>query len=274
MNDETENTSEAGLPQDLVPSDPDFPVAKPLRSGHPPVLDAVSHARRKSGKVAREAKAKPVRAQSKGKMRGRRLTDHDRLTIVQVYGATGGNANKTAERMGLNVDTVYRILREYKAQTKSGQIELSSIVAGELKQALTAKARTLIDSFQDDDLGSMPPAQRAITLGIMTDKAIKLMEVEQKDRELNGEVAGSMPSAATAGALVARIQQAMTQMPWLQVSIGGQQLMQRVEQVAASISPRAVEALPTPALDMDGNDVGRLAPGRAEADAWADESPA
>lgn len=246
----------------------DFPAAVKAPQGRPRKLDAQKSHTKRSGPKARDAKVLANKnTQVKGSMRGRRLTDDDKETIVQVFGSTGGHAAKTAASLGLTTDTVYRVLRERKAQAKGGRLEFSGVVAGELQAALTAKSRLIIDTFTAEDLADMSASQRAITVGIFTDKAIKLMELEQREKEFDAGMA--MPSAQDAQGLLARIAQQVQSMPFLQVTMAGKGLLGRAAELAQAI-PAPVAA--SPVLDMDGNNVGTfLAPGKAEADTWAEQ---
>ena len=251
----------------ISPLDPEFPAAV-KGNGRPPKLAAKrTHTVRRPGS-AKAAKVKAVKP--KGTMRGRKFTDEDKDTIVQVFGSEGGNAYKAASKLGISVDALYRVLRERKAQSKDGKLEFSGVVAGELKQALTAKARLILSSFTQEDIAEMSGSQRAISLGIFTDKAIKLMELEQKEREVEGFQA--MPSAVDAKALLAQIAQRVQSMPFLQVNMYGQRLLERAQQAAGGAIDAQVVREPSPVLDMDGNDVGTFLPrGAAEADTWAEQ---
>jgi hypothetical protein len=247
--------------------DPDFPAAR-VKGGRPPKLAANrTHTKRRPGSAAG---AKVKAAKPKGTMRGRRLTDRDKLTIVQVFASEGGNAMVAAEKLKISVDTLYRVLREHKAQTKNGKIEFGSIVAGELGAALTAKARLILSSFTQEDIAGMPASQRAVSLGIFTDKAIRLLELEQKEREQ--ESVGAMPTAVDAKSLLAQIAQRVQAMPFLQVNMVGQGLLARAQELTGTAAPKVVEAKAGPVIDMDGNDVGTFLPrGAAEADTWAEQ---
>lgn len=187
-------------------------------------------------------------------MPGKRFTDEEKDTMVVLYAALGGNAREVARRLGCSPPTVISAVKEARAQSKDFALESNGLVLDELKGKMIATSNTIIDSIDEAVIQRASGPQRALMVGILTDKALKIAEMEQKQ---TAETPLALPAASDIAGMRVLIMERITSMPWLQNNPQTQAVVEHAQRVVESApSAHVVE----PALDLDGNNVAAFLP--------------